>query len=76
METVIELLREVHPDVDYEGCETLIDDGIFDSFDIVSVISEISSRLDLVIPGHEIIPENFNSARALYRLIQRLEEEA
>ena len=69
MNELLEILKELHPDVDYENCTTLIDDKILDSFDIVSII------FDVAIPAEEIIPENFNSAKALYDLIVRLEDE-
>ena len=45
------------------------------SFDIVSLISEINHEFDVAIPAEEIIPENFNSAEALYSLIERLQDE-
>jgi acyl carrier protein len=48
---------------------------ILDSFDIVTLISEISDAYDVTISAEQIIPENFNSAKALYALIQELEEE-
>ena len=75
MEELLEILTDLHPEVDFETCDTLVDDNIIDSFYIVSIISEISEQFDVVIPAEEIIPENFNSAEALYHLIQRLEEE-
>ena len=61
--------------MDFDTCTTLIDDKILDSFDIISVISEINEEFDVVIPAEEIIPENFNSAQALYELITRLSDE-
>ena len=51
------------------------DDMILDSLDIVSLISEISEEFDVTITAKDIIPANFNSAKALYELIQRLEDE-
>lgn len=75
MEKLLEILNDLHPEVDFKTCETLIDDKILDSFDIVSLISEINSEFDIAIPAEEIIPENFNSAKALYQLIERLENE-
>lgn len=75
MEDLIEILEGIHPDVDYNTCESLIDDGILDSFDIVTLISEINQEFDVVISAEHIVPENFNSAQALYELIERLEEE-
>jgi D-alanine--poly(phosphoribitol) ligase subunit 2 len=75
MENLLEILRELHPDVDFETCETLIDSNILDSFDIITLIAEISSEFDVNIPAEEIVPENFNSAKALHALIRRLSDE-
>ncbi len=75
MEALLEILQELHPEVDFTTCDTLIDDKILDSFDIISIITEINSEFDVAIPAEEIIPENFNSAEALYDLIERLQDE-
>ncbi len=75
MEQLLEILEELHSDVDFETCDTLIDDKILDSFDIVTLISEINSEFDVAIPAEEIVPENFNSAKALWALIEKLEDE-
>ncbi len=75
MDELLEILNELHPDVDFEAQESLVDDRILDSLDIVSLISEINDRFDVAIPAQEIIPENFNSAKAIYALICRLEED-
>ncbi len=75
METLLQILRDLHPDVDFESCDTLVDSGILDSFDIITLIAEISSEFDVNIPAEEIIPDNFNSAEALYALIKRLSDE-
>ncbi len=75
MDALLEILNDLHDDVDYETCTNLIDGKILDSFDIVSLIADISSEYDINIPAEEIIPENFNSANALYNLIQRLVDE-
>ena len=75
MEKLIEILRELHDDVDYETEEALVDDGIIDSLDIVTLVTEINDQFDVSIPPEEIVPENFNSAAALYALIERLDEE-
>lgn len=75
MEELLEILRDLHPEVNFETCDTLIDDKILDSFDIVSIIAEIEDQFDVVISAEKIVPENFNSAQALYALIQELEDE-
>ena len=74
MNELLAILEELHPDVDYATCTTLIDDGILDSFDIVSLISEIAEEFDVVITAEHMLPENFNSAQSLYALIERLED--
>lgn len=76
MEELMEILNNLHPDVDFETEERLVDDKILDSFDIVSLIAEINETFDIAITAKDILPENFNSAKSLYALIQKLEEEA
>lgn len=74
MEELLGILEDLHPEVDYETEEHLIDNGILDSFDIITIISEIADTFDVVVPAKEIIPENFNSAEALWDMITRLED--
>lgn len=74
MEELLSILREMHPDIDFTTCDTLIDDKILDSMDIVSLVAEISDNFDVDVPPEELVPENFNSAQALWAMIQRLDE--
>ena len=73
MEQLLEILSEVNPDIDFENCETLIDDGLLDSFAILEIVAEINDAFDVEITAPEIIPENFNSAKALWAMSQRLQ---
>ena len=75
MEKLLKILSELHPDVDFTENEELIDEGILDSLDIVTLVTEINAEFDVTIPAEEIIPENFNSAKALMELITKLDEE-
>ncbi len=75
MEALLNILSELHPDVDFEVCTTLIDDKILDSFDIVTIVAEIDAEFDVAIPAEELVPENFNSAQALYALVEKLMDE-
>ncbi len=74
MEQLLQILSELHPDVDFAVTGDLIDDGILDSLDIVTLVTEISDRFDVTIPAEEIVPENFNSAAALMALIEKLDD--
>ena len=73
MEQLLEILSEVNPDIDFENCENLIDDGMMDYFAILEIVAEINDAFDVEITAPEIIPENFNSAKALWAMIQRLQ---
>lgn len=75
MDEILDILNELELDLDLELCDTLIDDGYLTSLDIVSIISELSEVFDVTIPAREIVPENFNSASAMYDMIQRLLDE-
>ncbi|MDO4739371.1 MAG: acyl carrier protein [Eubacteriales bacterium] len=75
MDKLIRILEALHPDVDFANTDGLVDKKILDSFDIINIITEISEEFDVVVPAEEIAPENFNSARALWSLIERLENE-
>lgn len=75
MEQLLELLQGIRPDVDFENETALIDDGLLDSFDVVAIISEIDDKFDVQIRINELDPENFNSAEAIWNLIQKLKNE-
>ena len=75
MEILFEILEEIQPEVDYETCTDLIDGHYLDSLSILSLVAEIEEEFDITIPTVEIIPENFNSAEALWDMIERLQEE-
>lgn len=66
------ILSDIRPDVDFENETALIDDGILDSFDVVSIISEIDDKFGVQIRISELDPENFNSAEAIWNLVLSL----
>lgn len=72
MDKLIAILSDLHPDVDFATETGLIDNGILDSFDVVTIVAEVDDTFDVQIPAEELVPENFNSAQSLYELIQRL----
>lgn len=75
MEALLNILSELHPDVDFNTATGLIDDKVLDSFDIVTLVAEIDAEYDVSIPAEELIPENFNTAQAIYALIEKLMDE-
>lgn len=75
MENLYEILRNINEDVDYENSMDLIDSHQLDSLSIIALIADIEDEFDITIPAAEIIPQNFNSANAMYQMILRLQEE-
>ena len=75
LERLVEILEDIQPAADYETCTTLIDDHILDSMAIIALVAEIEDEFDITIPTVEIIPDNFNSAQAMFDMITRLQEE-
>lgn len=73
MDKLMEILEEIRPDVDFRNVKTLIDDEILDSFAILSIVGELEDEFDILVTPAEIIPENFNSAQALWEMVQRLQ---
>ena len=70
MNELIEILEELVPGVDYSTCTTLIDDKLLTSFDILSLVSEIEDHFDVELSPADLTPANFNSAEALWTLIE------
>ncbi len=74
-EQLLDMLRDMHPDIDFTTAEGLIDRKILTSFDVVSIVAELSETYGVELGAVDIVPENFNSARALFALIERIEAE-
>ena len=74
METLLEILNDIDDTVDWENETALIDDRILDSFGVISLISELEDQFEVEIDASEIVPENFNSADAMWKMIQRVPE--
>ncbi len=75
MDELMDILMDIDPDVDYENEDRLIDGKVLDSFSIVSLVAQISEAFDLDISPKYLIPENFNSAAAMWRMIQMIQDE-
>jgi acyl carrier protein len=65
----------LRPDVDFKNNDTLIDDGILDSFDIIALVGELNENFNIEIGVEDLLPENFNSAAAMMKLILWLKNE-
>ena len=73
MDKLMRILSELSSDIDFETEDALIDGGLLDSFDIVTLVAEIDDAFGIESPAEALIPENFNSAKAIFALIQQLQ---
>ena len=72
MDDLLAILSDIAPDVDFESETALVDDGLLDSFAILSLVGELEDTYDIRITPKELIPVNFNSAEAIFALVERL----
>lgn len=70
MEKIIEILKEIRPEIDVNS-KSLVDEGLLDSFDIVTLVSELIDNFNIDITVEDIIPDNFNSVDSMKELIER-----
>lgn len=75
MDELMDILMEINPDIDYETETRLIDGKVLDSFSIVSLVAEISDAFEIEISPKYLIPENFNSAKAMWNMICKIQED-
>ena len=75
MEQLMEILEGLRPDIDFANEKSLVTDRLLESFDIINLVSEIDDEFDVKIKPADLVPENFDSAEAMWELIQRLQDE-
>lgn len=75
MDELMEILENMRPDVDFANEKKLVTDRILESFDIISLVTEIGDTFDVKVKPADLVPENFDSVEAMWDMIQRLQEE-
>lgn len=76
MQKLLEVLREIKDDVDFERETALVDDGLIDSLDLTQIIAGLDDAFGVHITTADIEPENFNSAEAMLALVRRHQAQA
>lgn len=71
MDAIYEILEELRPEFDFKESKDFIEDGLLDSFDIISLVSELEDKFDVLIDALDILPENFNSVDAIMQVIKK-----
>lgn len=68
-EQIIRILTELRPEFDFSQNIDFIEEGMLDSFDIVSLVSELDATYGISIDGMDILPENFATVESIERLL-------
>ena len=66
----MEILKKIKPKIDFKNSNDLVDDGVLDSIEIVEIITEIEEQFSIEIDPEQIDPDNFQSAEAMWVMIQ------
>lgn len=68
---IIEILKEIRPEFEFEGVENFFDEGMLDSFDLMTLVATLDERFSIKIDGTDILPENFANVDAIAALIEK-----
>ena len=75
MNVLLEILNDIDDSIDWENEEGLIDRHLLDSFGVITLVSELEDAFSIEVEASEIVPDNFNSVQAMWKMITRLQEE-
>lgn len=70
-ETLLEMLVELKPEIDFEKSDNYLEEGLLDSFDIIELISMVEDRFEVLIDGMDVLPEHFSNLEQLENLIRK-----
>lgn len=68
--TVIRIIKDNCPMIEDLEADNFIEDGLLDSFDIVTLVSEFDKAFKISIDGAKITPQYFNSVANMVKLIE------
>lgn len=68
---IYSILEELRPECDFVHSGDFIEDGLMDSFDVVTLVSELEDTFGIIIDGLDIIPENFASTAAILATVKK-----
>lgn len=74
-EKIFSILKELRPEFDFEESDNFVEDGYLDSFDIVTLVSELETEFDIIIDGLDVLPENFETVKDICNMVMKSREE-
>lgn len=70
-EKILEMLKDIRPEYDFTASTDFIGDGLLDSFDMVTFVSELEDSFGIVIDGLDIVPENFATVETIVATVRK-----
>lgn len=70
-EQIIKILTDLRPEFDFTTDVNFIEEGMLDSFDIVSLVDSIETEMGVSITGVDVLPENFCNVEAICKTIEK-----
>jgi D-alanine--poly(phosphoribitol) ligase subunit 2 len=70
-EKIVEILTDLRPEFDFNEDVNFIEEGMLDSFDVVSLVDELESQFNIKISGTDVIAENFSSLDKIEALVKK-----
>lgn len=70
-EKILSILKELRPEFGFEESKNFIEDGYLDSFDIITLVSELETAFDIVISGLDVLPENFETVKDICNIVNK-----
>lgn len=68
---VLAMLKDIRPEYDFTESDDFIGDGLLDSFDMVTFVSDLEDAFGIVIDGLDIVPENFATIPAILATVRK-----
>lgn len=67
---IIEILNDIRPEFDFATVkEDFIKEGMLDSFDVITLVTELDEKFGVSIDGIDVKPENFCSINKIEELL-------
>lgn len=70
-EKILKILKDINPDIDYDSETQLVEDGLFDSLEVMSIVSDLEDVFHIEIDPDDVVAENFNSVKTILKIVEK-----
>lgn len=69
MSKVQDILAQIRPEADFSQSADFFEEGLLDSFDLVTLVAELDAAYGISVDGMDIVPDNFSTVAAIEKLL-------